>query len=314
MSSPNAIVAWRAPVAGGAVVDVLQSSCNLLQYLTNVGDANDGRRPPSSHRRLLIFFTGNPGLVQFYETFCASLELSKFDVLVMGYAGHSLTELNGGRVFSLADQIDIADSLVGILVNKNTERKYNGSIYVGGHSIGGFVALQMVARYPAIKKCFGLCPVLSHIRNSPNGRRLFYLSSAVAQWCLAVAAALLGLLPYRLRLRAITMAESKLPRTLAETLAHHFHRWCVMNAFYMSMTEYEMLLHPDAALLRHVQERLVLYYVKEDGWAPLSYAEEVRQLCPRLGAYVVEEDAAVPHAWCLAHSESVARNAVLKHC
>ncbi|AYU79621.1 Uncharacterized conserved protein (DUF2305)/Alpha/beta hydrolase family, putative [Leishmania donovani] len=314
MSSHNTIVAWRAPVAGGAVVDVLQSSSNLLQYLSTEESSNDGRRLPSSHRKLLVFFPGNPGLVQFYEPLCAFLETNKFDVLVMGYAGHSLTELNEGRVFSLADQVDIAESFVATLMNKNAERKYNGNIYAAGHSVGGFVALQMVARYSTIKKCFGLCPVMSHMRDSPNGRRLFYLSSTLAQWCLAMLAVLLELLPYKLRLLLITTSEPSLSLALAETLAHHLHRWCLTNSLYMAMTEFRMLLQPDAALLRCVQERLILYYVKKDDWAPLSFAEEIGGVCPRLGACVIEEDAGVPHAWCLNHSETVARNAILKHC
>lgn len=301
-------------MAGGAVVDVLQSSSNLLQYLSTEESSNDGRRLPSSHRKLLFFFPGNPGLVQFYEPLCAFLETNKFDVLVMGYAGHSLTELNEGRVFSLADQVDIAESFVATLMNKNTERKYNGNIYAAGHSIGGFVALQMVARYSVIKKCFGLCPVMSHMRDSPNGRRLFYLSSTFVQCCLAMVAALLGLLPYKLRLLLITTLEPNLSFALGEALAHHFHRRCLTNSLYMAMTEFRMLLQPDAALLRCVQERLILYYVKKDGWAPLSFAEEIGGICPRLGACVIEEDAGVPHAWCLNHSETVARNAILKHC
>ncbi|AIN99136.1 hypothetical protein LPMP_260220 [Leishmania panamensis] len=314
MSSPNTIVAWKAPVAGGVVVDVLQSSSNLLQYLTTVESSNGGCELPNSNRKVLVFFPGNPGLVQFYEPMCACLEKNKFDVLVMGYAGHSLTQLNKGRVFSLAEQMDIADSFVATLINKNTELKYKRNIYVGGHSIGGFVALQMGARYASIKKCFGLCPVISHLRDSPNGRRLFYLSNTVTQCCVAMGAALLELLPYKLRHLLIARWEPKLSPALAEALAHHCHRWCLMNSLYMAMTEFRMLLQPDAVLLRHVQERLILYYVQNDGWAPLSYAEEIKRICPQLGAYVLEEDAGVPHAWCLDHSETVVRNAILKHC
>ncbi|KAG5501783.1 hypothetical protein JKF63_04052 [Porcisia hertigi] len=314
MSSPNIIVAWKTPAAGGAVVDVLQSSPSLLQYLTNEENSNDGRRPPSSHRRLLVFFPGNPGFVQFYEPLCAYLDTNRFDVLVMGYAGHSLTELNGGRVFSLAEQIDIADSFVAALLNRNAEVKYNSNVYVGGHSIGGFVALQMVARYSSIKKCIGLCPVLSHIRESPNGRRLFFLGNTLVQWVLSMLAALLGLLPYAWRLFLITWWAPQLSLPLAEAFARHFHRWAVVNPLYMAMTEFRMLLQPDVPLLRRVQERLVLYYVKEDGWVPLSFAEAIRAVCPKLGAYVIEEDPLVSHPWCLDQSEIVARNAILSRC
>ncbi|KPA86722.1 hypothetical protein ABB37_00809 [Leptomonas pyrrhocoris] len=314
MSFPNSIVAWRSPAAGGAVVDVLQSSPTLLQYLTNDASANDGRRPPSSHRRLFIMFPGNPGIVQIYQDFCNSLETHRFDVLVMGFAGHSLTDLNAGRVFGLSDQVDVADSFVAALLNRNSQQKYNGNVFVGGHSIGAFVALQMVARYPSVKKYFGLCPVISRIKDSPNGLKMPFVVSRMAQLCLAVVAALLALLPYRLRFLLITRHEPNLTTSFSDSLARHFHRKCLVNMFYMSMTEFCMLLQPDAPLLKFVQERLVMYYVKKDDWAPPAYAEEINALCPRLSAFVMEEDDAVPHAWCLRNSETVIKNAILRFC
>ncbi|KPI85895.1 hypothetical protein ABL78_5027 [Leptomonas seymouri] len=314
MSSPNSIVAWRSPAAGRCVVDILQSSPTLLQYLSNEENSNDGRRPPSSHRKLFIMFPGNPGIVQFYQDFCTFLESHKFDVLVMGLAGHSLTNLNGGRAFSLADQVDIADSFIATLLNRNTERKYNGNVFVGGHSIGGFLALQMVARYPAVKKCFGLCPVICRIQESPNGPKASRLANPIAQLCIAMLAALLALLPYRLRLLLVTRLEPGMEASLSESLARHFYRAAFTNVFYMLATELRMLLQPDAPLLKRVQERLVVYYVKKDGWAPPAHAEEVRALCPRLSAFVMEEDEKVPHAWCLHHSETVIENAILPFC
>lgn len=314
MSSPNSIIAWRSPAAGGAVVDILQSSTGLLEYLTNEESSNDGRRPPSAHRKLFIMFPGNPGLVQFYQDFCCLLESHKFDVLVMGFAGHSLTDRNNGRLFNLAEQIDIADSFVATLMNRNVERKYAGSVYVAGHSIGGFLGLQMVARYPMLKRYFGLCPVLSHIKDSPNGVSKSFLTNPLAQFLLAVMAGLLELLPYRLRLLLITWHEPNLSASFSETLAYHFHRTFLTNVFYLSMSEFNMLLQPDAPLLKRVQERMVLYYVKKDGWAPPAYAEEIHSLCPRIDAFVVEEDEKVPHAWCLRNSETVIQHAILKFC
>jgi pimeloyl-ACP methyl ester carboxylesterase len=296
------------------VVDILQSSPTLLQYLTNEESTNDGVRPPSSHRKLFIMFPGNPGLVQFYQEFCMLLETHRFDVLVMGFAGHSLIDLNNGRLFTLADQVDVADSFVATLLNRNAERKYKGNVFVGGHSIGGFVGLQMIARYPTLKKYFGLCPVLSRIKDSPNGLQAPFLPSPIAQLCLAVLAALLALLPYRLRLLLITRHEPNLPTECSESLAHHFHRAALTNVFYMSMSEFNMLLQPDAPLLKRVQERLVLYYVKKDGWVPPEFAEEIHALCPRLNAFVMEENEKVPHSWCLRYNETVAQNSILKFC
>lgn len=95
------------------------------------------------------------------------------DVLVMGYAGHSFTDLNNRRVFGLQEQIEVANEFITTLLASNkVQQIYGKHLYLAGHSIGGYVAMHMLARFPAFTKFFGLCAVLSNIPSSPKGKRL----------------------------------------------------------------------------------------------------------------------------------------------
>uniref|UniRef100_A0A0A9WYF2 Lipid droplet-associated hydrolase n=1 Tax=Lygus hesperus TaxID=30085 RepID=A0A0A9WYF2_LYGHE len=96
----------------------------------------------------------------------------EIDVLVLGYAGHSL---HGGtsQVYSLQEQIELADKFVlTLLASGGAVQHYHKHLYLAGHSIGGYVAMHLLSRYSAFSKLFGLCPVLMHVAASPKGQRL----------------------------------------------------------------------------------------------------------------------------------------------
>lgn len=312
MAAPNQIVVWNTPGAPYGVIEVLQSSPSLLQYLLNSDETNDGCRPPSTHRRLLVFFPGNPGIVQFYEDFCRYLADRKFDVLVMGYAGHSLIDLNHRRCFALQDQLDIADCFLSVVLSRAAQVKYGAQVYLGGHSIGAYVAVDMAARYPSVKKCYGLCPAISHIAKAPKGRILSYFQNFFLYQLACFFATILTYLPYRFRLALVQKAEPNLAPQLTDLLSRYLNRSCLENILHMGVSEMRMVTEPDAALLRHVQKKLVLYYVKQDHWVPLEFAKEVQDICNDLGAVVVE-DAVVPHAWCLKHSATVIEHSIMTY-
>lgn len=293
-------VTWSSSIVPKATVEILQSSGGLLDHLLS---PSKGRFLPS--KRLMIMFPGNPGSVIFYEDFAALLHSHEFDVLVMGFAGHSLVDYNEGRRFSLQDQIDTAHQFVGEVLASRAAQEYAGSIYVSGHSIGGTVALHMLARFPQFKLYFGLCPVVSRIAESPNGRRMFYWGTPLLQWVAAYAGSLFGSMPLSARRYVVQLNGNSVKESIKQELIHSLSSSCLMNVFYMSMDEYRCLLQPDAQLLRSVQEKMVMFYVPFDGWAPPSFTDEIKALCPQLHAFIMSSDDTIPHAWCLKHNQEV---------
>lgn len=317
------ITTWRCSAPPHAVVEVLQSSSTLLAFITKTcvsGDGGGGSPtpsppPPTTNRRLLVLFPGNPGIVLFYKDFARILsEEYSMDVLVMGFAGHSLDDHNHGRLFSLQDQIDVADQFMHALLDSSSINRYTGNVYVGGHSIGGYVAVQMLARHrESIKLYFGLCPVISRIMASPNGRAAFFWGIPILQWVVALLGSLFAVLPYGIRRHVVRRHAPTLDPGVQEAIAQRITRAVLMNAFFLTFDEFRCVIQPDKLLLRSVQEKMCLYYVPLDGWAPPEHANEIRQLCPRLKSFVMEADEGIPHAWCLRHSGAVVERAVAKH-
>lgn len=252
-------------------------------------------------------------MVHFYTAFCDFLQEKHVNVLVMGFAGHSLVDYNNRRLFNLQDQIDCADQFVTEVLTESTTAAYADGVHVAGHSIGGFVALQVLARHPSIKTYFGLCPVLSHIMASPNGQRMFYWGVPVVQHVAALIGSVFALLPHSVRRWMVRRHAQALEPSLQTMIAEKVSRRVLLNVFYLVFDEFRAVTRPDKPLLASLQEKMVLYYVPKDGWAPQSYAEEINAICPNLKAFIMETDEEVPHAWCLQHTSHVIDQTLSKH-
>ncbi|ESL11933.1 hypothetical protein TRSC58_00308 [Trypanosoma rangeli SC58] len=312
MSFPNAIVTWQSPRGPSSVVEILQSCPNLLDYLCETSCTEAMRRPPSPHRRLFILFPGNPGVVQLYERFVELMSVRRLDVLVMGFAGHSVVDQNNGRVFDLQDQVETADHFLHAIFTPYTLKWYGRHIYVGGHSIGAFVALQMLPRFSSIKRCFSLCGVLSNVQDSPNGKRLFFLGSnmmlySMVSYCLV----LVFLMPRVLFAVLLRWYAPTVRPSLRRLMTRHLNQNILWNCFGMARQEFHQVRALDKPLLRAVEDRMVFFYVTSDKWATPQHASEVRDLCKGNAGFVMEMDADVPHAWCLNHNEVVIERGVM---
>ncbi|CAD2215903.1 hypothetical protein AGDE_00990 [Angomonas deanei] len=142
---------------------------------------------------------------------------------------------------------------------------------------------------------------------------MFFWGVMVLQWIAAYCGSLFALLPIPLKRYVVNAKGADVNPEIRKLLAEKVHKNLLMNVFFMSMTEYRLLLRPDKPLLSCNQEKLVMYYVKKDGWCPLKHASEIKEACPRVHAYIVDEDSSIPHAWCLQHTKHVVDHAVLKY-
>ncbi|RNF27247.1 uncharacterized protein Tco025E_00438 [Trypanosoma conorhini] len=312
MPFPNAIVTWQSPRELSSVVEVLQSCPNLLDCLCETSFTEAMRRPPSPHRRLFILFPGNPGVVQFYERFVELMSVRRLDVLVMGFAGHSVVDQNNGRAFDLQDQVETADHFLHAVFTPYTLKWYGKNIYVGGHSIGAFLALQMLTRFSCIKRCFSLCGVLSNIQNSPNGKRFFFLSSNILLYTLFTYwLALLLLMPRVLFALLLRWYAPTVRPSLRRLLTRHLNQNILWNCFGMARQEFRQVRELDRPLMKAVEDRMVFFYVVSDRWATPQHAREVQELCEGHAGFVMEMDPNIPHAWCLDHNEVVIERGVM---
>ena len=108
--------------------------------------------------RFLVFFPGNPGAIEFYRFFLGRLaEKSGVRVVGVGLAGHTRSELNGGRFFTLQDQVEHKVAAVkSLLEDKEASLAAAAAPAAGaqrralqaprvllcGHSIGAWIGLR----------------------------------------------------------------------------------------------------------------------------------------------------------------------------
>lgn len=305
---------WTAPSPSNAVLELMESSENLLHLLLSGEKKNENFKTLSS---LFIVFPGNPCITQCYQDFTNCLKRDgEVDVLVLGYAGHTIKPYNENKLFSLQEQIQLCDSFLRKLFSPNTSvsSRYQGNIYFVGHSIGAYISLHMLARFQShVKLFFGLAPVLTFIKESPNGRKFAVMDNIpVLSDAVALLVSAIAIVPKCFRGWMTSFYAQQLDPDLRRYLVAHFRRSQLHNILFMLKDEMRMVRDPDWALLSALQDKMVLYYVTGDGWAPRTHAMELRKGCPNLAGFIEEDEAAgVPHAWCLAHSKIVVQHAVV---
>lgn len=164
-----------------------------------------------SKKYIIIFLTGNPGLIGYYDIFLTHLHalLSKdsgspkrsevvFEVHGSSLPGFETEALrNEERIrrwkglgldhdapFSLEDTIRAVEQNVFKIIKKNEENS-NAKVILIGHSLGAFIALEIIERHrkrleikqtvagePSIVGGIGLFPCVFEMRQSKSGIRL----------------------------------------------------------------------------------------------------------------------------------------------
>jgi len=310
-------------VAGTTVrVEVLQSRPGLI------ADISLGLANASKARSLMVFFTGNPGLSAFYCDFtrCLATSNSDLDVLVVGYAGHGVCELNSPlQQFHLRDQLAVANQVMKRFVVNNPCMYL--SYYTGGHSIGSYVALRMVTLYPSsFERAFLLTPTICDMAKSPNGKMNGPLVrsdvlSIMAATTIGFAA---SLLPDSVTHCAIGISQPGATTTCKKIISQLSRQNALKNVLYLARTEFDMVDELDSIGMKAVAEKLVIVFSKSDRWVPPATMDSI---CNALGVTtnsavqpdgpfpqcVLVPDSNYPHAWCINHSKVTAEDYVLPY-
>jgi pimeloyl-ACP methyl ester carboxylesterase len=301
------ITLWNGVIRDNVhvTIDVLESRAGLLPELLG------GPASSTVGRNLIIFYPGNPGVVNFYLDFVALLAAKAVDVIVMGFAGHSLHELNGGQYFTLQDQLELAHQFTGRVLSKPVISRYK-SCNLGGHSIGSFVALHMCARFADVSRAFMLTPTICNMKLSPNGTRNGkFLKPWLIHTVCSTVLPLFEMMPQRVKIAAVQLAQNELDGQQRWITTKMGRPSMIRNLLFLARSEFEQVATLDVELLAAHQERLILYFVKHDGWVPLDDVDLIRQHAPAAHALIVEENEKVAHAWCLHFNANVVEAAVL---
>jgi pimeloyl-ACP methyl ester carboxylesterase len=184
---------------------------------------------------------------------------------------------------------------------------------VAGHSIGALVAVHMLCRYSAtLQRAFLLTPTLFGMKDSPNGQRnKSFLKEPIIRLLSDLVVPLIGCLPFSIRRKVVRCADPSLHDRGVDIASGMLRGGMARNLLFMAKSEFAQVQRLDVEMLKQVEDRIVGYFVKEDGWVPLHYAEQICSKLPRAAGFVLEEDPSVKHAWCLKDSQKVVAKAIV---
>ena len=263
------------------MTDVLEYGCHIGQEtLENV----------------ILVIPGNPGVVNFYDHFAKKLHFtSKTPVLVVGYLGHSF-ENTVYSSYSIHEQLDHKEQFIRFLIEKYP----NISINLIGHSIGGWVCLQLLNRkIDNIKRFFGLFPTISYLNLSDNGQHYFYKLAVKfgIRNVFALFAHAASFLPKFLRIKISEFIrkddDSLLEPYIVQSL---FSYQIVNNIFYMAGTEFKNIGEADYDTIDKYESKIQFYYGEPDHWVPKGFNEVMKKKYPKI---VTIDEEQTKHAFVL---------------
>ncbi|CAH0044274.1 unnamed protein product [Clonostachys solani] len=302
----------------------------------------NGRR-----RALIYFICGNPGLIEFYEGFLAHLRelisssasMGRVEVDLYGRSLVGFDDDDHAPPFSAPDNepVDLEgqirsvyESVAGVVADeaKRSGGKGYGDVILMGHSVGAYIATEVMhrhlaeqqpagwARHARLRHGFLLFPTLTHIAASPSGRRMQLLRAVplMDSYFHLLARGLLGVIPEAavrwLVGRVVGARDGRVVRALARWLKSRDGVW---QAVHLGKSEMETIREEvwEERLWGMAAEgeggssgaapRFFILYGKEDHWVANHLRDEfIARRRKDGGETRIEVDEGdLPHAFCL---------------
>ncbi|KAF9242327.1 hypothetical protein BU15DRAFT_86903 [Melanogaster broomeanus] len=291
-----------------------ESSSTGNPYHNAVFPESDGIQPVHVHwwpckatdaappQTVLLFIPGNPGVIDFYSLFLNTVYDSdtseRLAILTYSHVGHAPSLDSKHSLTLVQNALRITDAI------KST---FGASvrIVVAGHSVGAWFALQASSylylilkfRPGSISSAFLLLPTIAEIADTPNGRKLSWLFRAPLPRSFAIYPS-----------RFLGMLFPSYPPAALNTL-HSFLRSPQAIFASMSMAHDEMIriCELDAEFLDKHRDLLCFYFAENDEWVD-KQRDAILEAFGGNEPRIVNGASGVPHAFCINHSEEIARH------
>ncbi|KAJ7630764.1 hypothetical protein FB45DRAFT_916506 [Roridomyces roridus] len=242
---------------------------------------------------VFLFIPGNPGLLNFYTEFLSSVHKSHPRMAVFGHAHLSHTpNLGAVKSSSLDAQVQSATEAVDAVRATFGQVK----IVLCAHSVGAWIALQVLKCRPAdIFHLFLLCPTITHIVDTPNGRKLSWFFASPIPWIVSWLSYMTRPLPLAFLFPKWSPPHRAVLRSLLNSPTSIFA--C------LSMAHEEMQRIRDLDVTLMEESKMHFYFARKDDWVSRHRAAITHLFT---GTNIVEGLEGVPHAFCIQYSEEVA--------
>lgn len=227
-------------------------------------------------------------------------------ILAHAHLGHSPTVPHGDvyndlSSVSLTSQVQSAIEAADAVKSKFPATK----VVVAGHSVGSWVALQVLkARPEVVSSVFLLFPTITHIASTPNGRSLSWLFRSPLPRLISYASFITRAIP----LSVLATLFPEWPQAQVAVLRTLLRAPSAIYAC-LSLAHDEMctIKDLDVALLQEYRHRMHLYFAEEDDWVSEQKEVILRAFDADPGfVKIVHGHQDIPHAFCINHGEELA--------
>lgn len=253
---------------------------------------------------VIVIIPGNPGLVDFFEHMAVELsELTCLPVMGISHTGHLFTD----NSYDSWDSIGLADQIAHKIkfleehlqtdadLAERIDKEVPLNIVLVGHSIGCYVILEVLGAIrkdlkSKIKKCFLLFPAVERMSETPNGKKLTFLTRFFSRIWLLVSY-LITCLPQFIHSKLIDVfffqRHKAYVRKSNDDLVHNAcsvvsqmckSYSCARSMIHMAKDEMDHVKLLNTQLVRENSHLLLFYYGTIDKWAPISFYYEMKQL------------------------------------
>jgi len=303
-------------------------------------------RPNDQPHTVLLFVPGNPGLVDFYIPYLSALQRRygspasnqkalKLTIIAKAHCGHSPALFASGRIQNLREtrtslhaQIDsvaqIYDAIRQYYSPSSTDSVHDSGprrtrIILAGHSVGAWIALQLLKRRPDVDALFLLFPTISNIGGTPNGRMLSWLFNSPFPAIISRLSPVTHLVsdgvlqylfqPWPTSQIAVLRSLISSPSTIRSTLSMAHEEMSLIKPLDESSS--------DRHLLAQFADRMYFYFAEKDNWVGKE-REVIVKVLERTGHFledmeirIMHGQEGVPHSFCITHSDILAEQCTL---
>ena len=222
----------------------------------------------------------------------------------MALAGHEDFELP--QPLSLNEQIENKVRIVDTIVSSLPFSSFSGDkprLVIMGHSIGAFMALQVLKKRPLhVDNVFLLFPTLSHIGQGSTFSKVSSVltsipgSARTAAWIVFLMRLIF---PIPLLAFLIRFVHTLPGTSLSTTLEKFFNPASVQSFSHLAKFEFREIRDLDTETLTKYAKRVTAYYAVKDRWVPNFARQQIMRIVSQNGGEAIICNEGFPHAFSL---------------
>lgn len=180
-------------------------------------------------------------------------------------------------------------------------------IHLIGHSIGGYISLELLKIDDISKRihhCYLLFPTFEYMADSMNGK--LYINILQKYFKLMYyGAKFIDLLPEFLRIVGIRIVYwfRSIPFEYTDVTLTLIRPDVLSKIMFMADDEMKYVLEADYNTIEENKNRLTFFYSFTDGWTPVTYYERLISRIPNVNAQITDK---FDHAFTLKTSHNMA--------